>query len=329
MSDQDSQVVTQPTYTSYGQVPWYRKNWFALVCGLFFAPGLLYPLITGNFFYEKNGQVVGYTKIAKILLIVWASFITLALAMKVFGEGSVFEDKNIALVKNGTLQLCPSATVKQMVDGFMGDPSYEAGVGEDGQHFVNIGGDLTFHEKPVRGVIQFLVDEKEGTFQYQAFELNEIPQANLIAMAVLQKMCESAEKNPVVSSGDISGGQSSTPAAADEPITVAEIPEKSWAPSFNCEKSSTFAEKSICSDDLLGKLDGALSENYKMMLASDVGDGARSDLKDTQRKWLAERNKCTDIECLASAYKSRIDEVCEYPVISGIHPACTSSDEIN
>jgi uncharacterized protein len=79
---------------------------------------------------------------------------------------------------------------------------------------------------------------------------------------------------------------------------------------------------------MLGKLDGALSENYKYMLASDIGDGARSDLKATQKKWLAERNKCTDNQCLANTYRKRIDEVCEYPVISGVHPICTSSDEI-
>jgi uncharacterized protein YecT (DUF1311 family) len=99
-------------------------------------------------------------------------------------------------------------------------------------------------------------------------------------------------------------------------------------PSFDCTKASTFSEKAICNDPMLGKLDGALSENYKYMLASDIGDGARSDLKATQKKWLAERNKCTDNQCLANTYRKRIDEVCEYPVISGVHPICTSSDEI-
>lgn len=105
-------------------------------------------------------------------------------------------------------------------------------------------------------------------------------------------------------------------------------PTKSWGPSFDCGKASTFSEKAICTDTLLGKLDGALAENYKYMLASDIGDGARNDLKATQKKWLSERNKCADNQCLASAYRKRIDEVCEYPVISGVHPVCTSSDEI-
>ena len=122
------------------------------------------------------------------------------------------------------------------------------------------------------------------------------------------------------------------PNPAPTPAPVAEkaqpSPQASWSPSFDCGKASTFSEKAICTDTLLGKLDGALAENYKYMLASDIGDGARNDLKATQRKWLVERNKCTDKQCLASVYRKRIDEVCEYPVISGVHPVCTNSDEI-
>lgn len=106
------------------------------------------------------------------------------------------------------------------------------------------------------------------------------------------------------------------------------LPQSTWKPSFDCSKASTFSENAICSDPLLGKLDGALSENYKHMLASDIGDGARNNLKTTQKKWLAERNKCTNNQCLDNTYRKRVDEVCEYPVISGMHPICTSSDDI-
>jgi uncharacterized protein YecT (DUF1311 family) len=99
-------------------------------------------------------------------------------------------------------------------------------------------------------------------------------------------------------------------------------------PSFDCAKASTFAEKTICSDKLLGQLDGALAQNYRYMLASDIGDGARNDLKITQKKWLELRNKCQNNRCIADTYRKRIDEVCDYPVISGVHPICISSDEV-
>jgi uncharacterized protein YecT (DUF1311 family) len=119
-----------------------------------------------------------------------------------------------------------------------------------------------------------------------------------------------------------------TPAITTAPDQSKMAPEKNWTPSFDCAKASTFSEKAICNDPLLGKLDGALSENYKNMLASDIGDGARADLKESQKKWLIERDKCTNNQCLYDAYRKRINEVCEYPVISGVHPICTSSDEI-
>ena len=102
----------------------------------------------------------------------------------------------------------------------------------------------------------------------------------------------------------------------------------SHAASFDCQKASTSVEKEICSNPTLGKLDEALAENYKYMMASNIGDGARKDLKQTQRAWIAKRNKCADGKCIEAAYRSRVDDVCDYPVISGIHPSCTSSDEI-
>lgn len=98
--------------------------------------------------------------------------------------------------------------------------------------------------------------------------------------------------------------------------------------SFDCKKAATYAEKSVCGNALLSKLDEVLGENYKYMSASDIGSGARSDLKATQKKWLKERALCSTEACLVEIYKKRIDEVCEYPVISGVHPVCTSSEEI-
>lgn len=106
-----------------------------------------------------------------------------------------------------------------------------------------------------------------------------------------------------------------------------ELPPK-WKPGFDCAKASTFSEKAVCSDTLLGQLDGVLSENYKFMLASDLGDGAKADLKATQRTWLAQRNKCPDNQCLTTLYRKRVDEVCDYPVLSGVHPVCIDSGDI-
>lgn len=101
-------------------------------------------------------------------------------------------DPTVAMVKGGTIQSCPNTTVEKMVDGFMGSPSWESGVTDEKQAFVNVSGDITFADKPVRAVVQFMVDKDKDTFQYNAFEINGVPQNMFIAAALLEKMCESA-----------------------------------------------------------------------------------------------------------------------------------------
>ncbi len=122
--------------------------------------------------------------------------------------------------------------------------------------------------------------------------------------------------------------EAQVPIATPNPVQPQALPPLKWAPSFDCAKASSLTEKAVCSTPLLGKLDGAMSESYKDMLASDIGDGARNDLKASQRRWLAERNNCATVQCLTAAYRKRIDEVCAYPVLSGAHPICVSSEDI-
>lgn len=101
-------------------------------------------------------------------------------------------------------------------------------------------------------------------------------------------------------------------------ISIVFISSVSYAASFDCSKASTFVEKAICEDTLMGKLDDILSENYNKILAGNIGKESVKDLKATQRKWLSERNKCTDNECLTEAYRRRINEICDYPLIPGV-----------
>lgn len=117
-------------------------------------------------------------------------------------------------------------------------------------------------------------------------------------------------------------------AEATESMNESEATSVNLKPSFDCAKAGTPVEKMICSDVLLGKMDGALASNYKTMMAADIGDGAIAELKSTQQQWIVNRNNCADIQCLANTYKARIDEVCEYPVISGMHPECLMSNDI-
>lgn len=94
------------------------------------------------------------------------------------------------------------------------------------------------------------------------------------------------------------------------------------AASFDCSKALTYVEKTICSNSMLKRLDVALTQNYRGMLASDFG-GSKKALRDEQLKWLSQRNKCTNTKCIIDAYRVRLDETCEYGVVSGVHPECT------
>jgi uncharacterized protein len=99
------------------------------------------------------------------------------------------------------------------------------------------------------------------------------------------------------------------------------------ATSFDCRKAATDAEKTICGSGLLGKLDDVLSGNYRNMLTGNLGDGGK-DLKREQKEWLHKRNACKSEKCLVDTYRSRIDEICNTPVVTGIHPDCVMSDDV-
>lgn len=64
-------------YTTYDQVPWYRKNWFIVLSVLFFAPASLYPLFTGDVYYQKKGELCKYSRLTKIISIIIACMSTL------------------------------------------------------------------------------------------------------------------------------------------------------------------------------------------------------------------------------------------------------------
>lgn len=97
---------------------------------------------------------------------------------------------------------------------------------------------------------------------------------------------------------------------------------------INCNAQLKRVESMVCSESLLMRLDGEMNNNYKFMINSNIGIGAVADLRRTQKKWVLERNRCKSQKCVIDLYRSRLDEICDYPVINGVHPVCTSYDQI-
>ena len=80
-------------------------------------------------------------------------------------------------------------------------------------------------------------------------------------------------------------------------------------PSFPCAKARTAPERMICADVELARLDRILSdlvaETRSLLL--NAQQGAEADA--AQRAWLAQRNRCTTVQCLRQAYFNRIAEL--------------------
>jgi uncharacterized protein len=96
-----------------------------------------------------------------------------------------------------------------------------------------------------------------------------------------------------------------------------------------CSKAHTDVEILICKSVRLEKLDKAMAKNYEQIISSDIGDDARISIKAEQRRWIIRRNKCKSNTCIEEAYRSRITDLCETPVIGGVHPTCIEFDADN
>jgi uncharacterized protein len=94
------------------------------------------------------------------------------------------------------------------------------------------------------------------------------------------------------------------PATMPAQVTVHDLP----GPSFDCSRANARAEKLVCADAELSKLDMKLARSYQQARAATQDPDA---LVRAQRRWLAQRNKCADIACLKAVYEQRSRAIAE------------------
>lgn len=82
------------------------------------------------------------------------------------------------------------------------------------------------------------------------------------------------------------------------------------AASFDCDKTGTKVEKSICLNSELSELDEILNVAYRRGLITSLNE---KELKESQQKWLAKRNRCPDEKCLAALYWNRVEWLSKQP----------------
>jgi uncharacterized protein len=76
------------------------------------------------------------------------------------------------------------------------------------------------------------------------------------------------------------------------------------AASFSCANASTLVEQAICSDRNLSVLDEDLAQAYRRVLLNSSDAGT---VKADQQSWLTNvRNKCSNVQCLRTAYSDRL-----------------------
>jgi uncharacterized protein len=79
------------------------------------------------------------------------------------------------------------------------------------------------------------------------------------------------------------------------------------AASFDCEQASLPAEKAICGNDNMSKLDARTAGMYFTILGSDAPATTIAEVEASQRKFLQARNACgADINCLVDAHTSQM-----------------------
>lgn len=83
-----------------------------------------------------------------------------------------------------------------------------------------------------------------------------------------------------------------------------------YCQSFDCRKAGTVVERLICSDPELSSLDESLARAYKSVRNSGLVD--KGQLKADQVKWLRQRDRCRDADCLRAFYTARTAELEAY-----------------
>ena len=98
-------------------------------------------------------------------------------------------------------------------------------------------------------------------------------------------------------------------------VALKDVIRTDWrapAASFDCRKAATQIEHAICADAALARLDRQVAETYQVGLKNAYEPGAQEKLRQSQRDWVAKRNKACgggngDIgSCLTTFYRDRL-----------------------
>ena len=98
------------------------------------------------------------------------------------------ETPGVSIVKNGSLNDCPYATLDEMADAFMSTPYWSDFISDTGGTVVELSGGITYDQIPVTALIQFDVFGIE--FEANYLSLNGVDQNQAVLLELLTLMCD-------------------------------------------------------------------------------------------------------------------------------------------
>ena len=93
-------------------------------------------------------------------------------------------------VRDGNIQSCPSATLGEMADAFMSNPSWRDFTSDTGEMVVELKGEISYDGVPAEAVIQFIISN--GNFKASYLGIDGADQNLLVLSALFNKMCAAA-----------------------------------------------------------------------------------------------------------------------------------------
>jgi len=163
---------------------------------------------------KRKSKKLAFGIIGAAVIAVIAIVVALSCGNKALSGGN---NKYVQLVKNGTLNNYQQMTIGEAYDRFLSNAKWESGVSEEGQRFVNVRGNALYLEKNVEIVVQYFLDENNGTIEYNAMEFNGVPQSNFMYWALLEKMYDSDSLSRTYTNDE---GQSNIPSMSKKQTSM-------------------------------------------------------------------------------------------------------------
>ncbi len=103
------------------------------------------------------------------------------------------DNEYVLSVKGGSPKAYPDITYEEAFESFFGSPTWTYFQGtreEDDTQYdvVEFTGDCVYADVEVKALIQFTIDEEQGTFEATYLSFNDVPQTDVVLGALLEKV---------------------------------------------------------------------------------------------------------------------------------------------